>query len=184
MCLLDLFQVKFDAKSGLFRDAYAARLDLERRTGQRLHDLVSLCVAREPLVAALPASHALAQGRLPMLSDFDRAPFVMYTPLEARYFHDLVADTFSHAGVRPEYTQYTSQIHSMLALVRAGLGVALVPEAATHLRFDGVVFRQVRKSRAARLVELYLTWKRENDNPARKSVLDTCLEFCRASIAG
>jgi DNA-binding transcriptional LysR family regulator len=146
-------------------------------------DLDSLCVAREPLVAALPASHALAQGRLPMLSDFDRAPFVMYTPLEARYFHDLVADTFSHAGVRPEYTQYTSQIHSMLALVRAGLGVALVPEAATHLRFDGVVFRQVRKSRAAHLVELYLTWKRESDNPARKSVLDTCLEFCRASIA-
>ena len=162
----------------------SGRLDIALLRPHSSHeDLESLCVAREPLVAAVPTSHTLAQGRLPMLRDFDHAPFVMYTPHEARYFHDLVADTFSHAGVRPEYTQYTSQIHSMLALVRAGLGVALVPEAATNLRFDGVVFRHIRKSQAARLVELYLTWKRESDNPARKNVLDTCLDFCRASVS-
>lgn len=142
-------------------------------------DFQSLRVVREPLVAALPSTHPLAVGRLPALADFDHAPFVMYAPMEARYFHDLVAGTFSVAGVHPQYTQYTSQIHSMLALVRAGLGTALVPEAATSLRFDGVVFRPVKRSRAARPVELFIAWKRDNDNPARQSVLDTCLEFCR-----
>lgn len=33
--------------------------------------------------------------------------------------------------------QYTSQIHSTLALVRGGLGTALAPEAPMSLRFDG-----------------------------------------------
>ena len=34
-----------------------------------------------------------------------------------------------------------TQIHSILALVRADLGVALVPAAAERLRFEGVAFR-------------------------------------------
>jgi DNA-binding transcriptional LysR family regulator len=146
-------------------------------------DFRSRRVVREPLVAALPENHRLAAGRLPTLDDFDNAPFVMYSPSEARYFHDLVAVSFSLARVHPEYSQYTSQIHSMLALVRAGFGAALVPEAAISLRFEGVVFRPVRKSRSARPVELYMAWKRDNDNPAHQSVLDTCLEYCRASAS-
>jgi DNA-binding transcriptional LysR family regulator len=144
-------------------------------------DFESVCVVREPLMAALPASHPLASGRLPTLSDFDHAPFVMYSPLEARYFHDLVTGTFSRAAVHPKYTQYTSQIHSILALVRAGFGAALVPEAATSLRFEGVVFRQVRKAREALRAELHMAWKRGGDNPARQSVLDACLEYCRVA---
>jgi DNA-binding transcriptional LysR family regulator len=139
----------------------------------------SLCVAQEPLVAALPENHPLARGRLPTLADFDHALFVMYSPLEARYFHDLVASTFLHAGVHPAYTQYTSQIHTILALVRAGLGVALVPEAATSLRFEGLVFRQVRKARGVRPAELFMAWRRDNDNPALKSMLDKCLDYYR-----
>ena len=96
----------------------------------------SICVVREPLVAALPRTHPLAQSRQPAPADFDGEPFIMYSPIEARYFHDLVASAFSSAGVNPEYIQYTSQIHSMLALVRAGLGAALVPRAATSLHFQ------------------------------------------------
>ena len=67
----------------------------------------------------------------------------------------------------------------MLALVRAGLGVALVPRAATSLHFEGVVFRPVRKASSWRPVELHIAWKPDNDNPARKSVLEACLEYGR-----
>ena len=136
---------------------------------------------KEPLVAALPNSHPLARGRHhPAIGDFEGTPFIMYSPIEARYFHDLVADVFSTAGVKPDYTQYTSQVHSILALVGAGLGAALVPEAATSLHFEGVTFRPVRKLRSMQPVELYVAWKADNDNPARQSVLEACLEYARA----
>jgi DNA-binding transcriptional LysR family regulator len=140
----------------------------------------SVRIAREPLVVALPQNHALAHGRLPQLMDFDHQPFVMYSPLEARYFHDLVTGVFSRGGVIPRYTQYTSQIHSILALVCAGLGAALVPEAAMSLRFEGVVFRRLSRARSVQPVDLYIAWKREDDNPARQSVLDTCLEYSKS----
>jgi len=51
-----------------------------------------------------------------------------------------------------------------------------VGEAAANLRFEGVTFRAVRM-RPARPVELYLAWRRDNDNPALQSFLDTARTF-------
>jgi DNA-binding transcriptional LysR family regulator len=145
-----------------------------------LEEFRSIRIITEPLVAALPKS-SLRRGRTISLGDFDGAPFVMYSPIEARYFHDLVATVFATAGVKPDFTQYTSQIHSILALVAAGLGAALVPAAATNLHFEGVIFREVRKMRSMQPVELYVAWKPDNDNPARQRVLDACLEYTRSA---
>lgn len=159
----------------------AGGLDLALlRPHTSLEEFDSVRLIREPLVVALPSSHPLARDRRdPALADFEGMPFVMYSPIEARYFHDLVAAAFTTAGVRPEYTQYTSQIHSIIALVAAGIGAALVPEAATSLHFEGVIFRPIRKARAMQPVELYVAWKSDNDNPARESVLEACLEYAR-----
>src|SRR5262249_23053883 len=104
------------------------------------------------------------KGRLPTLSDFDRQPFVMYSPYEAGYFYDLLAALFAKAGVAPRYVQHMSQIHAILALVRAGLGAALVPGAAASLRFQGVALRPI-KPGPARPVALFGAGERENDNP-------------------
>lgn len=139
----------------------AGTLDLALlRPHASLKAFESLRLIREPLVAALPTTHPLARGRRdPVVSDFEGTPFVMYSPLEARYFHELVATAFATAGVKPDYTQYASQIHTILALVAAGLGAALGPEAATSLHFEGVTFRPVRNLRSMKSVELYVAWK-------------------------
>ena len=162
----------------------SGRLDLALlRPNAATADFETRCVAREPLVLALSENHPLARGRLPTLEDFDHAPFLTYSPVEARYFHDLVASTFSRAGVHPDYTQHVTQIHSILAFVKAGLGAALIPEAATSLRFEGVVFRPLDKIRPARPVELFMAWKSDNDNPALATLLHKCRDYCRPVLA-
>ncbi|MER2265248.1 LysR substrate-binding domain-containing protein [Methylobacterium oxalidis] len=118
----------------------------------------------EPLVAALPADHPLATRDALTLSDFAGAPFIAYAPHEAHYFHDLVVTLFAEAGVQPSVRQQLTQIHSILALVRAGLGLALVPAAAECLRFEAVAFRPLALPQA-RPAELFLTWRREQDDP-------------------
>ena len=45
------------------------------------------------------------------------------------------------------------------------MGIALVPESAQALNFDGVVLRTLRLSPKA-FAELHLVWRRSNDNPA------------------
>lgn len=129
------------------------------------------CVLREPLVAAVASNHALARKSRVKLADFAGQPFVMYSPHEARFFYDVVAATFNQAGVAPRYVQYMSQIHSILALVKSGLGSAIVPEAAASLHFDGVTLRPL-SPKETRPVELFVAWRSRNDNPVLPRFLD------------
>ncbi|TWF96149.1 LysR substrate-binding domain-containing protein [Saccharopolyspora dendranthemae] len=135
-------------------------------------ELASRRLRAEPLLAALPEGHPLAGGSKPLeLNRFHGADMVMYSPTEARYFHELLVTTFSNADVQPSYVQHVSQIHTALALVQVGLGAALVPATAARLHFEGVVFRQVHLPEPEP-VELHLVWRHANDNPALRTLLD------------
>ncbi|WCS27000.1 LysR family transcriptional regulator [Methylobacterium sp. NMS14P] len=127
-------------------------------------DLIAVRALAEPLVVALPAGNPLAlrDGLTP--ADLGREPLIGYAPNEARYFHDLVLGLVAEAEIRPPMVQQLTQIHSILALVRAALGIALVPAAAERLRFEGVVFRPLALP-APRPVELLLAWRRDADDP-------------------
>ena len=127
-------------------------------------------VPTEPLVAALPTGDPRLNKAVVSLSDFDAQPMVMYAPEGAGYFHGMLTAMFDEAGVSPHYVQHMSQIHSILALVHARIGAAVVPEAATKLHFEGVEFRPL-ETTPARPVELFVAWRRDNDNPSLKPLL-------------
>ncbi|KRE11924.1 LysR family transcriptional regulator [Bosea sp. Root381] len=121
-------------------------------------------VTAEPLIAAVNAGHALARCATIAIEDLASEPFIMYAPYEARYFHDLLVELFSRAGLVPNYVQHLAQIHSILAMVHSGVGVALVPEAAMNLHFSGVALRPVDLPRQ-RPAELFFVSRQDNDNP-------------------
>jgi len=126
--------------------------------------LNSLPVVTEPLIAAIPKRHRLVRQKEIAIKDLDGEPFVMYAPFEARYFYDLLAGQFAKARILPRYVQHLSQIHSILVLVGAGLGLALVPRSAAALHVEHVVLRPIRLS-PARPVELHMAWRRDDENP-------------------
>lgn len=136
---------------------------------------------REPLLAAIPAAHPLAgREEIPHVRDFDDEPFVMYSPSEARYFYEVLVGVFRGAGIAPRYVQHLSQVHTILALVRAGLGLALVPRAAEAFGLDGVVLRPVEGIRGEP-VELVAAWRADDDNPALHAVRDLVVEVAEAA---
>jgi DNA-binding transcriptional LysR family regulator len=141
-------------------------IGLLRPPSLALDGLRSECMAREALVAALPLEHPLAQRGKLHLRDFDGQGMVMYSPDEAQYFHELVRHVFARVGATPCYEQHVSQVHSVLAVVRSGLGAALVPETASGSWREGIVYRRVGGFDPVRPVELHLAWKVDNDNPA------------------
>ena len=124
----------------------------------------ALRIARETLVAALPDDHPLAAGASVTARDLAAEPLIAYAPDEARYFHDLVGDYFAEADLSPRAVQHLAQIHTILSLVRSGLGLALVPDSAASLRVAGVTLRPLVPP-PRRPVDLYLVWRSGNDNP-------------------
>ena len=126
-------------------------------------ELATRRVVAEPLLAAIPRKHPLAAAETVSIKDFDDQPFVMYSPYESRYFHDLLVTLFTRAEILPRYVQHLSQIHSILAMVRAGLGVSIVPEAAASLNIAACKLRPLRL-RTPTPVELFLVWRRDDEN--------------------
>jgi DNA-binding transcriptional LysR family regulator len=109
--------------------------------------LVSRPLLHEQLIAALPEAHPMASlGRQLTLNDLDGQDVIMYSPVQARYFNELLISTFTIAGATPRYVQTVTQVHTMLVLVRSGIGIALVPASAATLHPEGLVFRSIGRS--------------------------------------
>lgn len=142
-------------------------------------ELTSRRVVAEPLLAAIPKKHPLANAENITIKDFDNLPFVMYSPYESRYFHDLLVALFTRADILPRYVQHLSQIHSILAMVRAGLGLAIVPAAAAGLKISDVRLRPL-KLRTRVPVELFMVWRRDNEDPLLAALVKIAGELSSA----
>jgi DNA-binding transcriptional LysR family regulator len=140
-------------------------------------------VQQEPLLLALPRDHDLAGRPELALADLAGEALITYPPVEGRYLHDLVLALFQLSGAVPARLQFVTQTHSILALVGAGLGIALVPEAAARLRPAEVVLRPL-QGRAVAMAELRLGWRQESENPACAPVMAMLRREWSAICAG
>ena len=118
---------------------------------------------RERLLLAVPNGHALASGGHPSLADLNGQDLVTWSPRGGAYFVGLTASIFRGGGVAPRIVQRVNQTHTILSLVSAGIGVALVPESSVYAKW--VTLRPLRLPEHAR-AELVLAWRSDDDNPA------------------
>jgi len=129
----------------------------------------------ERLLLAVPRGHRLATGRIPTLQDLDGEAFVTWSPKGGRYFIDLLDTLFETGGVAPRIVQRVNQVHAMLALVGAGIGIALVPASTRGNSMADIRLRPISLPATAR-PELLLAWRRDNANPCLVSVRTIALE--------
>jgi DNA-binding transcriptional LysR family regulator len=100
-------------------------------------------VKREPLVIALPAGHRLAAQARVAVAALAADAWIMLPPELGLGFYDLVLGVCLRAGFTPVVSHVASQIHTMIGLVAAGLGVTLVPASVRNLRRPGVLYREL-----------------------------------------
>lgn len=130
--------------------------------------LESRLIQREELVLAVPTGHRWAGRRRPVgLGELGDERLIMYSAEPARYFHDLVVGLLP-PGARVVHT--VTQVLTMLSLVAAGRGIALVPASSKAMRLDGVAYLDLDGVRA-QPVELHLLWATDNPNPAAQALL-------------
>jgi DNA-binding transcriptional LysR family regulator len=125
-------------------------------------ELESVLVATESLLLVIHEREAEQWPEQPTLDCLHGKPFVMYSPYEARPFYQLLSERFARAGVVPDFVEHVGQVHTMLALVRAGIGAALIAEGALRLKFDGIVTRKI----VTEPVHMVCTYRLDNENPA------------------
>ncbi|WP_375460686.1 LysR family transcriptional regulator [uncultured Enterovirga sp.] len=103
-----------------------------------VQDLSSEVVLREPFLLALPQGHPLASRRGITLRQLAGEPLIMFPRETSPLFHARITAAFARIGAVPEVVQEATQIHTVLGLVGAGLGIAFVPASAARLPRSGV----------------------------------------------
>ncbi|WP_027798671.1 LysR family transcriptional regulator [Paraburkholderia dilworthii] len=121
-------------------------------------------VDEEPLIVALPKRHTLCQFGQIALKQLDDQPFIMHSPTQGKYFHDRIMGMLAAEGVNLNIAQYIDQTPTILSLVRAGLGLAILPASAQRFHYDNVEFRLI--ARNSIQAEMSMAWRADQDNPA------------------
>jgi DNA-binding transcriptional LysR family regulator len=135
-------------------------------------------IQRETIIVALPESHPLSELESVGITQLRNETFVLLARSESPGVYDSLALTLSELAGNPRAVQEADDMQTLIGLVAAGIGVALVPVSVSLLVRPGVVYRTL--SGRAPTVELALAWRSGPVAP----VVAAFLAVARATAAG
>lgn len=134
---------------------------------------------RENLVAAIPDAF-IQSGRIVPEADalgfsaIAEEPLILFPRQSAPALYDLIAGYYTAHNAVPALGQQAVQMQTIIGLVSAGLGIALVPASMRNLARAGVTYLPL--AEMPPLIETGLAWHRTNDTPALRHFIATARE--------
>jgi DNA-binding transcriptional LysR family regulator len=128
------------------REMRLGRLDIGIALGPiREGDLSFEALTHEELMLAMPTGHRLAKAKGPSdLRAFSKEDFIIPPRDIAPGLYDLMISRCSASGFVPRITQQARQMQTVISLVGAGMGVALVPASVQNLKRTGVQYARLK----------------------------------------
>jgi DNA-binding transcriptional LysR family regulator len=136
---------------------------------QAQNELAYLKVLSEPLILAAPSGTLRGKGPV-ALKSVPRLPLVIFPRKIAPALHDAILACLRAAGLTPPVAQEAIQMQTIVSLVSAGMGLALVPQSVSNLMRPGVEYRALKD--ATPHVDTGIAWRRDNDSPVLKGFLE------------
>lgn len=130
----------------------------------------SRLVREDPLVVAMPDVHPLAGADSIPLADLAAERFVAFPGARGSVVRALFVTSCEEAGFSPAIVQEAPDTFSLLSLVAAGVGIALVVEPTRTIAMERVAF--VPLGGAPPILPLSLSWRTSNRSPALHAVLE------------
>jgi DNA-binding transcriptional LysR family regulator len=122
-----------------------------------------LPVIEEPLVVALPESHPLANQESVSLSSLLHQPFVLFPRPLAPGLYDQIISLCHQGGFSPNVVQEAIQMQTIVSLVAAEIGIAIVPVSLQNLQRTGVVYKPLQEPTPQAAIAL--VWRQEETSP-------------------
>jgi DNA-binding transcriptional LysR family regulator len=134
-----------------------------------------LPLGRDHLVVALFKDHPLARHHASCdITELAGESFIEFRKQKSGGLNFLIRGTCAAAGFEPRVVQTVPQIATMLCLVGAGLGIALVPASAQRLGVPDVIYRELREPVPA---DLTLMYRRSDTTAALREALKLARRF-------
>lgn len=119
-------------------------------------------------MAVLPEKHRLARRSALKLAELAGEMLVSVSDESYPGAARIIRESFRAAGIQPRILQVAERGYTVLGLVAANCGLALLPQSLQDLPHPGVVFLPVKNSPTQ---DLYLVWDRRNKSARLKQFL-------------
>ncbi|WLI76457.1 LysR family transcriptional regulator [Kosakonia sp. H02] len=103
----------------------------------------SATLLEEPYVVAMHKEHELAALEAVHIRALIREKFLFTSKEKAKYIYSNWDAIFSRHGMLPIVVQEVNQLHALLSLVGAGMGMAFLPLSVAQNNNHGVVYRPI-----------------------------------------
>ncbi|WP_424862660.1 LysR substrate-binding domain-containing protein [Streptomyces sp. MMS24-I29] len=146
------------------------RLDIGvLRPPVRQEGITHRSLAAETLVVAVPERHPLAEADTVRVEQLRHEDFVMYGATLGSVVDDAVVRSCLAAGFYPHRAYEVTETSAALALVAAGLGIAVLPDSIRSAPREGVLCRDIEDALS---IPLSLAWREDDESPLLRNLLE------------
>ncbi len=131
----------------------------------------------EPLMLALPAEFALDRKQADANSlqiVASSLPLIIFPRRVAPALHDAILSCFRAANVTPSIGQQAIQMQTIVGLISAGMGMALVPQSVSNLQRPGVRYLPLKCDTPQ--IATALAWRKDDISPVLQAFLQVIRE--------
>ncbi|TCV94714.1 LysR family transcriptional regulator [Luteibacter rhizovicinus] len=128
--------------------------------------LVSQRLFADPLVVVLRTDHPLLAGRTRRklaMTDLAGEAFVVFASSAGTGIHRQFLSMCRHAGFSPRISQEAGEASTIIGLVSAGLGVAVLPSSLRHVQVEGVTYLPIASPEATS--DVHVVHRRGDTSP-------------------
>lgn len=170
-------QVRFQLQEKTTERQIQAVLDGQLDVGvvreiEPIEGIHATTLKREALVVAVPQTHPLAGHNSVSLSELAGEGFVVFPRNQVSRLYDLISALCIHAGFHIKIAQDAVQFPTILGLVAARTGIAIVPESLRALQIPGVAYVDLNDAAAYSQLSLICAEDRQ-DSALVKRFLET-----------
>lgn len=122
---------------------------------------------REEMVLLLPPNHPLRDREVLRLEDLSGEAFIGHDRTRLPNYWNLLLSAFDAAGFQPRIVEEAAHLHTLIALVESGIGVALAPAVSRIPGSDRVCYARLTVQGAPIMIGLALATRRDESRPAR-----------------
>ncbi|MER6500586.1 LysR substrate-binding domain-containing protein [Streptomyces sp. NPDC001455] len=146
------------------------RLDIGvLRPPVRQEGITHRSLAAEALVVAVPERHPLAGADTVRVEQLRHEDFVMYGATLGSVVDDAVVRSCLAAGFYPHRAYEVTETSAALALVAAGLGIAVLPDSIRSAPREGVLCKDIEDALS---IPLSLAWREDDESPLLRNLLE------------
>jgi DNA-binding transcriptional LysR family regulator len=134
------------------------------------------CIHKASLIVALPEIHPLAKQKSISVRSLANESFIMFPRHLGPGLYDQILNLCQTGNFNPKVTQEAIQMQTIIGLVSAGMGIAIVVSSLQKLQRSGIVYRPIAEKTPA--IETAMVWQLDNITPILRQFFQVTRTVC------